>query len=648
MDIYEIISKSERAGFVTGLDDSGVNFLDPADAFEVLKNGYVYRQELKSRMGFSQFGDRLGSQLVAPDSDGTRVMGIFENINPINNGTKELLVITKKYLYSYTSATNKFNKIPFNARLDPVPGVYNFNISSNDEYVSGTSYFTKTGTKRFVFTGKGMSAIYFYDGTEIGQFNYVTIPTTSQDNPDYVQPTEGALTKATKVHWFGERLNFFVPRVNGITYNQGVLYSGIRDNTGKGDQFNVPGSGLLSADTYELMKGTINLGDNIIMKFQSSDWSIEKTRDVFNPYFIKKIPSVIGTDATFSAVAWNNEAKSVGKTGLITTDGRISRRFDTKIPNFTRDEIKESNIDLTYGGYSRSTNQFMFAYKSSESSGTDEIQDRVLIYNYVEKTWSIYEQRFSVFGETNNGPVYAWNEINSTVNASWSKWNTTDEIWNKIGIGTKVQLTLTGDDEGYIYTLNTDYDDYNTEITGISLAESAVINTVGAYKTGDEIYIRDVIGMTSINELDDPFLTVEAVDATSITVNFKSINETAYVSGGIVVKRIEFEAKLSPFNPYRDQGRSCYVSHIEFLINSGFGVESVDIDLYEDGEDSPFKSGIKLIPNEESKKKREWITAIVDQESNFLNVVMKNENVLRPIIISSIRIHCSPGSITGN
>lgn len=632
MDIYEI------AGFQTGVDNAGVNFLDPSDAFETIKNGYVFRQELKSRMGFIQFGNKLGNQKFVDIPDGTRVMGIFENIDPALQGTRELLVITKKYLYSYDSTTDLFDQIPFNARLLGLDPNYNFDIVSNASYVSGTIYLTKAGTKRFVFTGKGMSTVYFYDGTEVGEFTNKLV-----DNPDYDPPVAGALTKATKVHLFGERLNFFVPVINGVPYHQGVLYSGIRDSSGNGDKFNVAGAGILSADTAELMKGTQVLGDLIIMKFQGSVWSLEKTRDAFNPYFIRKIPSVIGTDATFSPVSWNYEVKSLGENGLVTTDGRQSLRFDNKIPYFTRDEIDQPNIELTYGGFDRRTSQFMFAYREKESQLADVTQDKVLVYNYEEKTWSIYDQRFSVFGDINSGRNLAWDEIDETIKASWARWDTTDEIWDRIGLGEETQKTLAGDNEGYVYQLNVDYDDYKAGITGITQEAEAVIAAEGAFKAGDKVYVETVEGMTEIN--DQIFTVIESTGA-AIRVNFNSTDATAYTGEGLVSKVINFEVKLTPFNPYRDQGRMCYISHIEFLINKGAG--SVFINIFDDEEESPFKRNIELIPDPTSLKARQWITAIVDQESNFLTIEIKKDNALQPIVITSIRIHCSAGALTGN
>ena len=290
MEVFEI------TGYKSGIERSGVNFLDPADSFETLKNGFIYRQELKSRKGFSQFSkDRLEGNL--------RVMGIFENVLP--DSTTELLVIDKNFLYSYNETTDVFDKIPTAGSLG---GAHTFGITNNEDYVSGTTYLDKAGGQRFVFTSKGMSKIYFYNGTDVRDF------TNAADNADYQAPAAGALTKATNVIWFGERLNFFVPVIGGVTLNQTVLYSGIRDAAGNGDKFNTVGSGSLDADTYELMKGALILGDIVVMNFSRSTWTLEKTRDAFNPYFIRKVPSVLGTDATFSSVSWNYEIKSAGKT----------------------------------------------------------------------------------------------------------------------------------------------------------------------------------------------------------------------------------------------------------------------------------------------------------------------------------------------
>jgi hypothetical protein len=620
---------TEISGFRTGIDDSGVNFLDPAQAFDVLRNGIVYRQEIKSRLGFSQFANRI--------ADHTRIMGIFENIIP---GTEsELLVCSKRFLYRYNTGTDTFVQIP-NAGAAPIGG---FNITGDDDYVSGTTYLTKTGAQRFVFTGKGMSDVYFYDGVNVKSF------TTIADNPDYQAPALGALVRATRVIWFGERLNFFVPLIGGQIYNQGVLYSGIRNAAGNGDKFNVPGSGLLEASTYEKMVGALNIGDFVVMNFERSNWILEITRDAFNPYYVKKIPSVLGTTAGFSAVQWDHEVKSVGRTGLITTDGRQTLRFDDKIPYFTADDIDQNLFELTYGGFDRSLGQFMFAYKDNIANPDMTTQDKVLIYNYEEKTWAIDDQRFSVFGQTNQGHNLVWNDIDETQNPSWAQMDTTEEVWNKIGITEDTQKTLAGDNLGFVYMINTDYDDYFVNISGMTNAVNVVITVdESAFQIGDRVIIKlDISGGMLDDDgesgVDGVILPVIAATTTSITLNLNTTLLTAYISGGTLSKVIDFEAKLVPFNPYRAEGRKCYLSHIEFLLDTNAG--DLDVFVSMDGEQAPFKESV-LIPSKDTTKDREWITASVNQVANFFNIDLRKESASTQTVITAIRLHHDRGELT--
>lgn len=622
MEVYEI------AGDRTGISREGVNFLQPRDSFQLMRNGFIYRQELQSRKGFKQFSTgRLGNG--ATFADGTRVMGIFEHILP--DTTKDLLAITKKYLYKYNTTTNTFDQIPNNSAVAFV----DFAIPSNDDYVSGTSYPFADGSQRFVFTGKGMSDVYFYDGTQVKRF------TNLIDNPNYQAPAAGALTRATYVAWFGERLNFFVPTIAAQLQPQMVLYSGIRNTSGSGDKFNVPGSGAISADTFDYMTGAVIAGDYMVLEFNRSTYTLEKTRDVFNPYFIRKIPGVLGTDAQFSAVSWNNRTESIGKTGILSTDGRESVRCDTKIPYFTADEISQADFNLTYGGFDRINSQYLFSYRDPLSNLSSITQDKVLVNNYEESTWAMNDQRFSVFGQTDKGQDLAWNDIDENEDPSWARMDQTEEIWNKIGIEAAVQKTLAGDDLGFIYEINTDYDDYFVAISAITQASAAVLTiTESAFQIGDLVSFANVGGMTQINGLT---ANVIAATTTSITVNIDSTLFSAYTSGGSVSKVISFYAETIPFNPYRNVGRRCFVSHVEFLLNTNNG--NLTIDVFDDENETPFKTGILLVPTETTRA-REWITMTVNQEANFLTFAMSQQNPSSQVIITSVRIHCEIGGLT--
>jgi hypothetical protein len=638
MNIYEI------SGYQTGISKEGVNFLQPSDSFEEIEDGYVFRQVLKSRKGFSRFST---GQLDGVISDKTRVMGIFEHV--VAYTTTELLAITQKALYKYNEGTDTFDQIPM-AGLAPAAG---FGITSNSHYVSGTTYPFKDGSNRFVFCGKGLAQIYMYDGTDVKLFNNVA------DNPDYQAPASGTLTKADHAIWFGERLNLFNPTIGGTKNPQGVLYSAIRNSAGNGDKFSTAGAGLLNADTYQYINGARILGDKMIMNFTRSSYVLEKTRDPFNPYFVRKVPSELGTDAAFSPVNWEDINISIGKTGVLSTDGVSSTRIDTKIPAFIEDELDPEEIQLTYGGFERINTQLMFSYKSQDDSdGTT--QDKVLISNYNEGSWAIFNQRFSCFGQTDKGPLIPWNKIDESDHPEfpdWSRWDTTTDTWNKIGLEATVQKTLAGDDNGFIWSLYRDTDDYSHAITSATSANPSVV-TIGthSFEVGDEVYIMGVegmaddeglIGINNFNPVNPDYnakpWTITAIGATTITIDYDAEDDTAYTGEGLVSMPISFKAKTIPFNPYRDQGRTCYISHVEFLLNTGGSF--LETSIYQDEEETPFKKDVLLRPTS-TLKDREWISMSVNNEANFMTFEFKQMTPAFQMELYSMRIHCMPGGLS--
>lgn len=652
MEIYEI------TGYQTGVSKAGVNYLQPSDSFQNIFNGFIYRQVLQSRQGVGYFAPRL--------ADESRIFGIFEHTLP--DSTKELLAFDKNFLYKYNTGTGVFDPIPFGGSMSPTNTNYQgFNMTAKDFYISGTSYPTATNGPRFVFTGEGItpnangSAIFFYDGTDVKDFTNDNAG--GGDNPNYKAPPQGKLSSASYVLWFNERLNFIVPIIQGIEYNQGILYSGIRTTSGNGDKFNVVGSGLFQADTYQIITGATILGQIMVLNFNRMAYTMEKTADAFNPYFGRAVPGVLGTDAKFSAVSWNDIVRSIGKTGVLGTDGRQNLRGDNKVPNFTADEIDSIKFNLTYGGFDRINNQFLFAYKQS---GTQELisadlqtQDSVLVENYEEKTWSVYDQRFSVFGQTDVGLSLTWEDIDETSgNESWATWDTTEDIWNRIGLKSAVQKTLAGDDLGFIYDINQDYDDYFADITAVATGSTTTLTiTPTGILAGDLLTVSSVEGMlnadleSGINNFNDAtneqtglFYNVLSATPTSVEIDLDSTQLTPYTPNtGYVSKPILFSAETIPFNPYRSQGRRCYVSYVEFLINTDGG--TLKVDVFADEQEAPFKQNVLLKPTQTTQA-TEWMSMSVNQEANFLTFVMKQQSPAVQLRLTNMRIHCQMGGLT--
>lgn len=636
MQVFEI------TGNRTGVSREGVNFLEPADSYQNIRNGFIYRQVLQSRQGFAQFSS---GALTNP----SRVMGIFTNY--LRDGTRETLICTKNRLYTYNTGTNTFDEIP----IDGVTVLAPWAIGNNEDYVSGTTYPFADGSDRFVFTSKGMNAVYQYNGTNVSLY------TDAASNLDYQAPAEGNITNAKHVLYFGERLNFVYPKLGANLYPQGFLFSASRSGAGTGDKYSGAGSagaGLIILPTYEFISGADIFGDKIVLTATDAPWVVDTTTDAFNPYNIRRIPSVVGTNADFSSQQWGNELRSMGTTGIVSTDTRVSGRSDNKIPYFTRDDVDPSTFQLTYGGFDRTNAQFLWLYY--DGIPDNKTQNKILVNNYEEGSWSFYDARFSVVGETYLGQTIPWNQVSNVDHPeypTWSRWDTTEDIWNKLGQGDETNKTLAGDDDGFIWQLNVDYDDYASAISGITQAAQAVL-TIGAtpFKVGDVVCVENVLGMTQINNFDpatgevqtSPTYTVVVAPTAplynTVTIDVDSTTFTAYASGGTLSKVIDFYAETIPFNPWRAEGKKVYVSFIEVLIDVG-SLGHVFVDVISDEDEAPFIQNVQLQPDNDQTV-RQWVSLSVNMECNFMTFAFKQSSPGAQVKITSVRIHASPGAPT--
>lgn len=572
-----------------------------------------------------------------------RIMGIFEHID--ENETREMLVFDKNYLYKYDGNTNTLQQVPFTSS-DPITTL---GITNNEDYVSGTSYPDKDYNGRFVFTGQGLDDVYFYDGYGIKRF------TNAVDNADYEAfgASPQTLTRAKHVFFYGERINFVYPTLAGIAYQQGILYSAIRNSSGNGDKFNTSGSGLINLDTRDFLSGYQIVDDMVALTLYESNWMLEKTVDPFNPYSTRELSNEFGTEASFASVARSSKVESFGKIGIMDNDTNRVLLVDDDIPNFTRDEVDPVDIDLTYGGYDNTNRQIMFAYSSSENTLTDT-QDKVLTHNWQEKSWSKFNQRFSCFGHSETGYSLILNQIDESVKASWVSLNTTEETLNTLGLSQAYKKDLAGDDYGFIYELNQDFDDYTNRIFGITQASSAVLTIdEHAFEVGDTVKIENVEGMedddgnSGINSNDSglEYYTITAKTTNTITLNVDTTSFTAYSTGGLVSKVIDFRAVLNEFNPWREEGRQCYLKEIEFLIDNNGA--SMLVSLEDSNGDNDYIKNVIIQPTSTVKKK-EYVKLSVENIADFHTIKMEQLSRSNQLIIKSLRIRAERAGFTND
>ena len=158
--------------------------------------------------------------------------------------------------------------------------------------------------------------------------------------------------------------------------------------------------------------------------------------------------------------------------------------------------------------------------------------------------------------------------------------------------------------------------------------------------------INSITGNTPDNTPTE-FYEVTAVDAAlnTITINYNSTDNSTYERGGAVSKVIEFNAALNEFNPWREQGRQCYLKEIEFLVDTDGG--SLRVDVSDNTSEKPWLEDILILPDS-TQKQRQFVKLSIENVADFHTITMKQLSAVNQVKITSIRIRAEMGGITND
>jgi hypothetical protein len=275
--------------------------------------------------------------------------------------------------------------------------------------------------------------------------------------------------------------------------------------------------GYVDADTVEWIMAAEFLGDELIVFFERSVWTLEYTEDEDLPFVWRKIADTEGAYATFTASAFSDEVTVLGPTGLIGTDGRDVYRIGEKIPDITLD-WNPSNLNWSYSATLDELRQVWTSYVDIAS----EVVDSVLVMNYKEKSWSIYDLSMVVFGfyEAISSAELTWDEIEET-------WDEIEWAWDDRTRVAGYPITLGGDTSGNIYRLNHGGTDDGADIS--FEVQSARLNPYAEQGLKARLGWVDFLVEPDLN-IDvniDFYMNYDASPYLTKSMNFASVNDTA-------------------------------------------------------------------------------------------------------------------------
>lgn len=411
------------ADFSTGLELGKEPWLLPKDAFTTMNDALIHRGVLEKRKGYAPF---------ASTGQGLAITGIFHLKDA--QGARIQLVADQSYLYESDGS----GLTPVSHSQRGANPVWTGSASSFIHWANwqGRVFMTNNQPVLGETTagdGTGLDGIQVYDGSV-----FEALRPDLSGSGDYVD--QCALIMVHK-----ERLILFSTLENGAMHLQRARWCK------PGDPEDWTNDGFVDAPTGEMIRGAAYIRDEIAVWFEQSVWLLRYTGDADLPFRWEKVSSVDGCDAPFSTASFQDKSLALGKAGPVLTDGLDACRVDEKIPNLALG-FDQDHMDVCFGMVLEDQSQYwlLFPFAGSESA------DRVLVLNYDNWTWSIYNLAFNCLGYHTLDQSIIWlaSPPNPVKDMSGVSWSACSEKWVSNAAQAGYPLVLAGDREGRVFQVN--------------------------------------------------------------------------------------------------------------------------------------------------------------------------------------------------
>lgn len=377
----------------------------------------------------------------------------------------------------------------------------------------------------------------------------------------YIQSTAGFIAGAAPIQlqdtalWSWNGTPYYAsPVPTGETFDVTAYYV---DQTGKG--------GFISAGISQPIVTVSNNEDVLLVGFGGNIG--RQTRFVYTgndlyPFLFFNINQELGSSATFSAIALDRGALTIGSHGIALTTQQSAARIDLDIPDAVFDIQGLNNgvqrINAVRDYYKE---WIYFSYPANNSPW--KFPTQTFLYNYRDNTWSILYENFTAHGTYRKQSHFTWATLPFK---TWAQWR---EPWNAGSTSALFPDIVAGNPQGYVLIIgqgtgegrsgtiqaigsssgNTQITstnhcvaqgDYiyfqgalgslNSTITAISQAAQAVITTTNTFSVGQYVQISQVTGMTEIN---GRIVQIVSATGSSITVDINTTTFSVYSGGGI-------------------------------------------------------------------------------------------------------------------
>lgn len=333
------------------------------------------------------------------------------------------------------------------------------------------------------------------------------------------------------------------------------------------------GGGLIDATTEEEIVSAEFNKDRLIVYFERSTWEIVYTGDPVAPFIFQKLNTELGADATFSKVSFDRDVLVVGNTGIHACNGTNVVRIDDKIPDTVFNmRSKNQARERVCGIRDFYTEMVYWTYPASGvTSYNDTFPNKVLVYNYKNKTWAFNDDTITAFGYFENKDSLTW--------AAWhTPWESSTFTWNSGSTNANFRYIAAGNQEGFIFILDTEEAKNAAvlQITNMTVSGGRVTALTIENHNITDSFIK-VSNAQGITELNDKIFHVYATGLNTLALVDPIDVVGVYTGGGVVsrVSNISFSSKQ--WNPYIDKALNLQLAKIDFLVDTtSYGAINVE------------------------------------------------------------------------
>jgi len=512
-----------------------------------------------------------GSVYLLPD---TSIMGIMNYIT--STGGKELLIASKERLALYDSVDGNLDPIKSfsQSTLDVGDGttgysgtLYQFPIIAGTLSITdGTESFTDDGAGNLTGSAGGTGSINYTTGIWSVTFNVAPVQDTiisatydsqanifSGDNSNFFSwenyddklwfcngvdrimsyngitldfpvidpantvgdPNSADLVTTCKhIKALRERLVLFRTFEGGGEYPQRIRWCQNSNTSVWNDT--IAGQGdYLDATTGDFLQGVEVLYEDAVIFFDKDLFVLRYTGDPNSVFRLDRKDSEFECQCPYAVSGLSSFLISLGKDGIFGYDGNNLKRIDEKIIDFVQG-IDADYFEKCFAYRVDDLEQLWITYVKADTQDPMTDSDNILVWNYRENVWSTYDIPLSCIGEYGlNGDKRL-----SDFGEDETLQDYAEDRLNSFQFQSNVPIILGGahdggDYGGYIFQMNTSYNDNGSNINDIALTskfnpfnesgQNTRLGMIDFYTTN--FYSSDADISFYVNERTEPYKT---------------------------------------------------------------------------------------------------------------------------------------------